>query len=161
MMLLVRIVAGLHLAVYLGIMWYGWQSYKLLRKRSWRFMGIGFTIFLVYRIDQFIEQLVASGPMDTEGTLIPFIASLFLLTAFWMLHNEHYDLISKLADSPSPLRSGAQPVEFWISESRKRMDEIRQIVKEEIAAASGTTTVTVKGPASTALDPDAIVLKEK
>lgn len=150
MTLMVRIVAGLHLAVYFGIMWYGWQSYKLLRKKSWRFMGIGFTIFLVYRLDQFIEQLVASHSLDTEGTLIPFIASLFLLIAFWMLRDEHYELISKLADSPSPLRSGAQPVEFWQGESRKRMDEFRMIVREEIASASGTTTVTVKGPSATA-----------
>lgn len=144
MVLTVRIVAFLHLAVYAGIMWYGWQSYKLLRKKSWRFMGIGFTIFLIYRIDQFLEQLVASRPIDTEGTLIPFIGSLFLLVAFWMLHHEHHDLISKLADSPSPLRSGAQPVEFWIDQSRSTLAEIRNIVREEIAATR--TTLTVTGP---------------
>lgn len=160
-LLLIRIVAGLHLLVYAGIMWYGWQSYKMLRKRSWRFMGLGFMIFLAYRFRQFVGQLIVDHPIDIEGTLIPFLASLFLLAAFWMLSTEHHDLIRKLADSPSPLRSGAQPIEFWIGESRKRMDEIRQIVKEEIAAASGTTTVTVKGPAATALDPDAIVLEEK
>lgn len=149
-MFTVRIVAGLHLAVYLGIMWYGWQSYKLLRKTSWRFMGIGFGIFLIYRIDQFIEQVIANYPIDAESTLVPFVGSLFLLVAFWMLSYEHYDLIRKLVDSPSPLRSGAQPVEFWQSESRKRMDEIRMIVREEIAAASNTTTITVKGPSATA-----------
>ena len=32
MMTLIRIVAGLHLAVYLGIIWYGWQNYKPLRR---------------------------------------------------------------------------------------------------------------------------------
>lgn len=149
MMLLIRIVAGLHLAVYLGIMWYGWQSYKLLRKKSWRFMGIGFGIFLVYRLDRFIEQLIASSPLDAEGTLVPFIGSLFLLVAFWMLCHEHFDLIRKLADSPSPLRSGAQPVEFWKDESRKMVEELRVVMREEIAAASGVTTVTVTGPSAT------------
>lgn len=148
MMTLVRIVAGLHLAVYLGIMWYGWESYKLLKKKSWRFMGIGFAVFLVYRIDQFLEQLVASHPIDTEGTLVPFVGSLFLLVAFWMLCHEHHDLIKKLADSPSPLRSGAQPVEFWEEKSRKTLEEIRKVVREEIAAASGKTTVTVTGPSA-------------
>lgn len=142
MMTLIRIVAALHLAVYLGIMWYGWQSYKLLRKRSWKFMGIGFTVFLVYRIRQFIRQVVVDYPIDTENTLLPFIASVFLLVAFRMLCEEHRHLITLMAQPPSVLRSGAQPVEYW-------MENLRKIVREEIAAASGTTTVTVKGPAAT------------
>lgn len=147
-MSLVRIVAFLHLAVYLGIMWYGWQSYKLLRKRSWRFMGIGFSIFLVYRIREFIAQMLVDYPIDPVDTLVPFAASLFLLVAFWMLCQEHKDLLTKLSESPSPLRSGAQPVEFWQAESRKVLESFRSIVREEIAAASGMT-VTVKGPSAT------------
>lgn len=151
MMTLVRIVAFLHLAVYLGIMWYGWQSYKLLRKKSWRFMGIGFTIFLLYRIRQFITQVIVDYPIDTGGTLVPFIASLFLLVAFWMLSHEQIDLIKKLADSPSPLRSGARPVEYWLKEIRQIFREevvaMREMMREEISAASGKTTVTVTGPA--------------
>lgn len=123
MMTLIRIVAGLHLAVYLGIMWYGWQSYRVLRKKSWRYMGIGFTIFLIYRIDQFIEQLIANYPIDAESTFVPFIGSLFLLVAFWMLRHEHYDLIERLAERPSPLRSGAQPVEYWLNNFRVIVSE--------------------------------------
>lgn len=140
-MLLVRIVTGLHLAVYLGIMWYGWQSYKLLRKPSWKVMGVGFGVLLAYRVRQLIKQFTVSYPVDTETTIMPFIGAVLLLVAFWMMSREHVELIRKLAEPPLPMRSGAQPVKFWL-------DEIRAIVHEEIAAASGTTTVTVKGPSA-------------
>lgn len=125
MMSLVRIVAFLHLAVYAGIMWYGWQSYKLLRKKSWRYMGIGFTIFLIYRIGEFVKQLAADYPIDIESTFVPFIASVFLLVAFKMLCSEHRGLINLLAE-PVSLRTGAQPVEYWLK-------NVRLIVKEENA----------------------------
>lgn len=140
-MLLIRIVAGLHLAVYVGIMWYGWQSYKLLQKKSWRYMGVGFFVLLLYRSRQFVEQLLVDYHVDTGGTLFSFVGAVFLLVAFKMLWREHHDLINKLATVPGPIKSGAQPVEFWLK-------EIRVIVREEIAAASGTTTVTVKGPSA-------------
>ena len=142
MRLLVHIVAGVHLAVYVGIMWYGWQSYKLLRKRSWKFMGIGFGVLLVYRTWRFAEELFAESVNDAERTLLPFVGAVFLLVAFRMLCEEHRHLINLMSEPPSVLRSGAQPVEYW-------MDNIRAIVREEIAAASGTTTVTVKGPSAT------------
>lgn len=151
MMILVRIVASLHLVVYLAIMWYGWQSYKLLRKPSWKVMGVGFGVLLVYRVRQLIKQLAVDYPLDTETTLIPFIGAVLLLVAFWMMSREHVELIHKLSDPP-PLRSGAQTVEFWEhfaeDQSKKTLDSIRMVVREEIAAASGTTTVTVKGPAA-------------
>lgn len=149
MVTLLRIVAGLHLAVYLGIMWYGWQSYKLLQKRSWKFMGIGFFILLVYRTWRFAEELLVESVDDAERTLLPFVGAVFLLIAFRMLCAEHKHLISLMAQPPAILRSGAQPVEFWEEKSRKMLDELRGIVREEIAAASGTTTVTVKGPSAT------------
>lgn len=142
MMILVRTVAALHLAVYLGIMWYGWQSYKILRRPSWKIMGVGFTIFLIYRTRQFIRQMIVAYPIDTETTLIPFIASIFLLVAFRMLYTEHRYLLSLMSQPLSPLQAGAQSVEYWLT-------NFRQIVREEIAAASGTTTVTVKGPSAT------------
>lgn len=149
MMTLLRIVAGLHLAVYLGIMWYGWQSYKLLRKRSWMYMGVGFFILLVYRTWRFAEELFVESVEDAERTLLPFAGAMFLLVAFRMLCAEHKHLISLMAAPPAMLRSGAQPVEFWEDKSRQMVDELRKVVREEIAAASGTTTVTVKGPSAT------------
>jgi hypothetical protein len=127
MRLLIHVVAGLHLAVYLGIMWYGWQSYKLLRKKSWRYMGIGFTILLIYRTWRFAEQLFTDPLNDAERTLLPFVGAVFLLIAFRMLCSEHKHLLSLMAE-PVSLRSGAQPVEYWLSKTRI-------IVREELAAA--------------------------
>lgn len=141
MMTLIRIVAGLHLAVYLGIIWYGWQNYKPLRKKSWTAIGIGFVIFLLYRVSQFVQQMMVEYPTDIETTLVPFVASLFLLAGFWIMDGETEDFLRKMA-VPRPVQSGAQPVEYWL-------ENFRAIVREEIAAASGTTTVTVKGPSAT------------
>lgn len=141
MMTLIRIVAGLHLAVYLGIIWYGWQNYKPLRKKSWTAIGIGFVIFLLYRVSQFTQQMMVEYPTDIETTLVPFVASLFLLAGFWIMDGETEDFLRKMA-VPRPVQSGAQPVEYWL-------ENFRAIVREEIAAASGTTTVTVKGPSAT------------
>lgn len=157
MMLLIRIVAGLHLAVYLGIMWYGWKSYKLLRKKSWRYMGIGFAILLLYRTGQFIEQLMVDYRVDTGGTLFSFVGAVLLLVAFRMLWREHFDLLGKLVH-PEPSRAGAQSVEFWTRIAEKReaivLEQIRLVVREEIAAVSATTTVTVKGPSSMVVEPE-------
>lgn len=122
MRLLVHVVAGLHLAVYVGIMWYGWQSYKLLRKRSWKFMGIGFSILLTYRTWRFVEQLFTEHLNDVEGTLLPFTGALFLLVAFRMLCSEHKHLMSLMAQ-PTQLRSGAQPVEYWLQNFRTIVTE--------------------------------------
>ena len=133
-MLLVRIIAGLHLFVYLGIIWYGWQNYKPLRRKSWTCIGTGFVVFLLYRVSQFIQQMMADYPVDIETTIVPFIASLFLLIGLWIMDGETEDFVKKIV-SPSPIRSGAQPVEFWQEESRKVLQEFRQVVREEIAAA--------------------------
>lgn len=140
----VRTIAFLHLAIYLGIMWYGWQHYKLLRKRSWLFMGIGFALLLAYRVIRFVEMLVTHAPSDTERVLLPFIGAILLLVAFRLLYGEHKHLISLMAEPFSPLKAGAQSVEYWMQESRKNLDEIRKIVREEIAATR--TTLTVTGP---------------
>jgi hypothetical protein len=131
MRLLIHVIAGLHLAVYLGIMWYGWQSYKLLRKKSWRYMGIGFSVLLIYRTWRFVEQLFTEQISDAERTLLPFIGAVFLLIAFRMLCSEHRNLLSLMAE-PVSLRSGAQPVEYWLS-------NFRTIVREEVAALRATS----------------------
>lgn len=136
MMLLVRIVAGLHLIVYLGIIWYGWQNYKPLRKRSWTAIGTGFVVFLLYRVSQFVQEMMVEHPTDIETTLVPFVASLFLLAGFWIMDGETEDFLKRLAD-PRPMRSGEQPVDYWL-------DNFRAIVREEIAATR--TTLTVTGP---------------
>lgn len=152
MMPFIYTIASLHLIVYLGIMWFGWQSYKLLRKPSWKVMGVGFGVLLAYRVRQLIRQLVVDYPIDTEATVMPFVGAVLLLVAFWMMSREHVELIYKLSDPP-PLRAGAQSVEYWMEQTTKTLENIRGIVREEIAAASGTTTVTVKGPSSIVAEP--------
>lgn len=131
MMSLVRIVAFLHTAVYLGIILYGWQSYKRLRTRSWFYMGMGFFILLAYRLERFIGLLPAEygemNEMNIVGTIIPFTGGLLLLLAFWKLSKEHEQLIEALAQ-PNPPRSGSQSVEYWLG-------NIRTIVREEIQTA--------------------------
>jgi hypothetical protein len=126
-MFLIRTIASLHLLVYLGIMWYGWKSYKLLRKPSWKVMGIGFGVLLLYRTRQLVRQVSISYPIDTETTVLPFIGAVLLLIAFWMMSKEHLELIRKLSE-PLSLRSGAQPVEYWLG-------NLRTIVREEITKA--------------------------
>ena len=157
MMLLIRVAAFLHLAAYLGIMWYGWKSYKLLQKKSWRYMAIGFAVLLLYRLRQAIAQLLVDYRIDTGGTLLSFIGAVFLLLAFRMLWFEHRELIEKLSSDPGPSRAGAQSVEYWMrvaeQQAIKTIEDFRQVVREEIAAASGTTTVTVKGPSSIVTEP--------
>lgn len=124
MMFLIRAVTLLHLAVYSGIMWYGWQSYKLLRKPSWKVMGVGFAVLLVYRARQLVRQMMVDYPIDAENTFLPFFGAVFLLVAFWMLSREHAALIAKLAE-PLSLRSGTQPVEYWLG----HFDEVKKALK--------------------------------
>lgn len=156
MMRFIYTVATLHLIVYLGIMWYGWRSYRLLRKPSWKVMGVGFGVLLAYRVRQLIRQLVVDYPIDTEATVMPFIGAVLLLVAFWMMSREHVELIHKLSEPPQ-MRAGAQSVDYWVhiaqAQAAKTLEDLRVIVREEIAAASGTTTVTVKGPSSIVTEP--------
>lgn len=82
-------------------------------------MGVGFAILLTYRSWRFVEQLLFTNHLnDTEGTLLPFTGAVFLLIAFRMLCSEHKHLISLMATPPAALRSGAQPVEYWLQNFR-------------------------------------------
>lgn len=156
MMPFIYTIASLHLIAYLGIMWYGWQIYKLLRKPSWKVMGVGFGVLLAYRVRQLVRQLAVDYPIDTEATVMPFVGAVLLLVAFWMMSREHVELIHKLSEPPQ-MRAGAQSVDYWMHVAReqaaKTLEDLRVIVREEIAAASGTTTVTVKGPAAVLTEP--------
>lgn len=132
-LLLVRIIGLLHLLVYIGIMWYGWKSYKLLRKRSWFMMGIGFVILLAYRSERFYELMVVTDSlqelniMNLSGTLTPFVGAVFLLIAFALQNDEYKKLFQKLLIRPVP-RSGELPPDFWRSEFDK---SIRRNIKDE------------------------------
>lgn len=131
-LLLVRITALLHLLVYIGIMWYGWKSYKLLRKRSWFIMGVGFLVLLAYRAERFYELMLLTSiqevnVMNVSDTLTPFVGAVFLLAAFKMQNGEYKALFQRLLQRPVP-RSGELPPDFWRREFR---EAVRDTVKDE------------------------------
>jgi hypothetical protein len=99
-MTVIRIVAFLHMAVYLGIMWYGWQSYRLLRNRSWLWAGIGFMLLLAYRADRFVILLVSDVIRDTDfyGTLISFVGGVLILIGVLRISRENKVLVTALAN---------------------------------------------------------------
>ena len=130
MMLTVRIIAGLHMAVYLGIIWYGWRSYRMLRKESWLYVGGGFILLLAYRVDRFITLLGAPSPLDdatSYSTVFSFIGGLLLLIGFVKIYGENRTLTEAMKHAPVGLRAGAQSTNYWL-------DAFRNIVKEEVAA---------------------------
>lgn len=121
-----RIIGFLHLAIYVGIMWWGWKSYRILRKQSWLYMGIGFTFLLLNRTAIFYQLMTDGDGTSARSTITPFIGAVFLLIAFWKLSQEHHELIERMGSRPQRQSAGAQPVEFW-------QDVFRKIVSEEIA----------------------------
>lgn len=126
-MWLIKTVAFLHTLVYLGIMWRGWMSYRILRNRSWLLMGMGFFVLLVYRAERLIQiwalpEISDLNEMNITGTLLPFLGALLLLVAFWKLSLEMQRIGLRL-EGESP--SGARPVAEW-------EERIRRIVSEEI-----------------------------
>lgn len=125
MMWFLRAVAFLHMLIYMGIMWWGWKSYRILRKRSWLYMGIGFTFLLLNRTGLFYLLMTNGDGASARGTITPFIGAIFLLIAFWKLSEEHHDLIERMGSRPPRSSAGAQPVEFWEG-------TIRKVVREEL-----------------------------
>lgn len=130
---IIRIIAFIHMLLYMGIMWWGWQSYKLLQKRSWLYMGVGFGVLLIFRTEQFYALMTHSADDVHTGarlmweTFTPFIGAGFLILSFWRLSYEHQKLIDRLrSHRPTELSAGDQPVEFWEGVFRK-------IVSEEVA----------------------------
>jgi hypothetical protein len=130
MMLTVRIIAFLHMIVYLGIIWYGWQSFRYLKNRSWLYLGLGFMLLLTYRADRFVV-LIGADYDALDGTsaysiIIAFMGALLLLLGFIRIARENKVLITALANAPIGLRAGAQTTDYWL-------EHFRQIVKEEVA----------------------------
>lgn len=125
MMWFLRIIGFLHLAIYVGIMWWGWKSYRILRKKSWLYMGIGFCFLLLNRTGLFFQLMTDGGEVTTRGTITPFIGAVFLLVAFWTLSEEHHELIERMGSRPPRQSAGAQPVEFW-------ENTVRRVIREEL-----------------------------
>lgn len=126
-------------------LWYG-RHHPLIK-----WVGLYMNAFIIDVLSAVVLLFMAKGVVFTwKFATVMFVATFLsdIVRAPLILY-----LIRGPSDLPplpvDPANSGQMPPQFW-------MDAFRKIVKEEIAAASGTTTVTVKGPAATA---DATVLE--
>lgn len=130
----------------------GYATLRLWRSRHhplMKWVGLYMNAFIIDVLSAVVLLFMAKGVVFTWKFTTVMFVSTFLADVV------RAPLILYLIRGPSDLSS--LPTEPVVNQ----LDEIRKIVKEEIAAASGTTTVTVKGPAATAIDPDAIVVEDK
>lgn len=148
--LLFVIIWFVHLIVGVGA---GYATLRLWYSRHHpliRWVGLYINAFIIDVVAAIVMLFMAKGVVLTWK----FASVLFISTFIGDILRA--PLIIYLIRGPSAIaipagivHSGELPPQFW-------MDAFRTIVKEEIAAASGTTTVTVKGPSATA---DATVLE--
>jgi hypothetical protein len=124
--MVIPIAQILHLLVYVGIMWYGWQSYQTLRKQSWTYLGFGFGLLAAYRIWKFGEFLAPTWlPIEpTVDTLLPLIGAIAQMMAFRFMRNEDVALIKRLRQLRLSTTSGDRSIEEWEA-------SIRDIVRKE------------------------------
>lgn len=118
----------------------GWAAVRLWYFRHnplMKWVGVYITAFIVDVLSAIVLLFVAKGVTFTwKFSTVMFVSALIcnVLRA---------PLIIYLIRGPSELPASAEPVV-------NQIDEFRKVVREEIAAASGTTTVTVKGPSAPA-----------
>lgn len=98
MAMAIPIAQVLHLLIYVGIMWYGWQSYKTLRKQSWTYLGMGFAVLTLYRLWKLLEHLAPElFPINKAvDTIWPLIGAALSLVAFYFMRKEDLNLIKRL-----------------------------------------------------------------
>lgn len=120
-------------------LWYG-RHHPLIK-----WIALYINAFIIDVLSAIVLLFVAKGVVFTwKFATVMFVAT-FLSDVV------RAPLILYLIRGPSELPLPSEP-------AISQLDEIRKVVREEIAAASGTTTVTVKGPSATA---DARVLEGK
>lgn len=132
----------------------GYATLRLWRSRHhplMKWVGLYMNAFIIDVLSAVVLLFMAKGVVFTwKFTTVMFVSTLLadVVRAPLILY-----LIRGPADVPSlpagPSNSGQLPPQFWMDESRKMVDELRVVIREEIAAASGMTTVTVKGPSAT------------
>lgn len=141
--LLFVIIWFIHLILGIGAgyaalrLWYG-RHQPLIK-----WVGLYINAFIIDVLSAIVLLFMAKGVILTWKFATVMFVSTFLGDIV------RAPLILYLIRGPSEL---PLPVEPIVSQ----MDQFRKIVREEIAAASGTTTVTVKGPSATT-EPSAIV----
>lgn len=161
------IIWFVHLALGVGA---GYAALRLWHGRHHpliKWVGLYMNAFIIDVLSAVVLLFMAKGVVFTWKFATVMFVSTFLadiVRAPLILY-----LIRGPSDMPplpaDPANSGQMPPQFWIDESRKSLGEIRKIVREEVAAASGTTTVTVVGPSATTTEiaekADTAVQKEK
>lgn len=114
----------------------GWAAVRLWYFRHhplMKWVGVYITAFIVDVLSAIVLLFV------TKGVTLTWKFSTVMFVSTLICNILRAPLIIYLIRGPSELP--AEPVV-------NPMDEFRKIVREEIAAASGTTTVTVKGPSA-------------
>lgn len=113
-------------------LWYG-RHQPLIK-----WVGLYMNAFIIDVLSAIVLLFMAKGVVFTWKFATVMFVSTFLSDLV------RAPLILYLIRGPSEL-SVPEPVV-------NQMDEFRKVIREEIAAASGTTTVTVKGPSATATE---------
>lgn len=130
------IIWFIHLVLGVGA---GWATLRLWHSRHhplMRWVGLYMNAFIVDVLGAVVLLFVAKGVVFTWK----FTAVMFIST--FLSDIARAPLIIYLIRGPSePLLPPGQVV--------SPLDEIRRVVREEIAAASGKTTITVTGPSAT------------
>lgn len=139
--LLFVIIWFIHLILGVGA---GYATLRLWRSRHhplMKWVGLYMNAFIVDVLSAIVLVFVAKGVVFTWKFTTVMFVSTFICDVI------RAPLILYLIRGPSEPPPPTGPVV-------NQMDQIREIVREEIAAASGTTTVTVKGPAAVIAEPE-------
>lgn len=130
------IIWFIHLILGVGA---GYATLRLWRSRHhplMKWVGLYMNAFIIDVLSAIVLLFVAKGVVFTWKFTTVMFVSTFLSDVI------RAPLILYLIRGPSELQLPAEP-------AVNQMDQIRLIIREEIASASGTTTVTVKGPSAT------------
>lgn len=121
-------------------LWYG-RHHPLIK-----WVGLYINAFIIDVLSAIVLLFMAKGVVLTWK----FTAVMFIST-----------FLGDVVRAPLILYLIRGPSELPPDPAMNHLDEIRKVVKEEIAAGSGKTTVTITGPSATVTEPDAALLKEK
>lgn len=132
--------------------------------RVWRSRHIPFFNYLWFYLNAFVIDVLSAIVLlfMVKGVVLTWKFSAVMFISTLLMDVVRVPLLFSIIRGPTedavPVESketetsGNMPLDFWLNESQKMLEVIRQIIREEIAAASGTTTVTVKGPSATATE---------
>lgn len=145
--LLFVIVYIIHLTLGIGA---GYAALRLWYSRHHpliKWVGLYINAFIVDVLSAIVLLFMAKGVVFTWKFATVMFVSTFvcdMIRAPLILYLIRGPSVTPPTLPVTPSSSGDMPPQFWIEESRKTLDEIRKVVREEIAATR--TTLTVTGP---------------